>query len=266
MKKLFFSFLVVLIGVFFFNCLIVEAEIYKGGGLSSTDKWVINKNDKKIISPGGNYNWLNSWPVIRKQPIEFKRKIFPPYTLEYSFRTEWFEETIWLEYSYMIWKKPLHDYNDREIEKIEKWIFKFFKYAATVRYIEKKAANFSIIVYRRNNQKKRDIPKISGYPLFNFENIFVGHKRIEVEFKKFLDPWGRKIEEPLKIPMKDVFLLNPALIYEPSEMEEVHIPYSFFRDKFIYEHPKIKIFAYERGDPMIIELKDNGIIVKFRKR
>ncbi|MCK4744811.1 hypothetical protein KAS41_02005, partial [Candidatus Parcubacteria bacterium] len=144
MKKLFFSFLVILTGVFFFNCLIVEAKIYQGGALSSPDKWVIEDNDKKIISPGEKYYWLNSWAVIREQPSGYRRKISPPYTLEYSYRKEWFEDTTWPEYSYMFWGGKLDDYNDREIKKIEEWIFEVFKYAATVRYIEKKAANFSI--------------------------------------------------------------------------------------------------------------------------
>lgn len=219
MKKLFLGSFV-LLGIFFLNCFTVEAEI----GLYPPKKFSVDK----FTSPRGSYTWYKSW--VLKRSLK---------TLTNSFQPELFEETIWIEYSYLAWKKPIRESGNCNIPEIEKWIFENFKYAAEVRYIEKKAPNFYIVVYRRNKQRM-NIPKISGYPPIYIGNI-----------------------SRINIPIRDIFLLNPALIYNPSELEEIFIPYSFFADNFIYEHPKI----IGRGDdPMIIKFKECGILIEFRKR
>ena len=221
MKKLFFAFL--LLWIFFVNCLAVKAEIYHGGTLYPPKKITITRD--RVISPEGSWTWYNSWVVVRNRDnCYFDEKLA--------------EETIWLEYSYMTWEGKLGDCNHRKIKKIEKWIWENLGYAAIVLYIEEKAENLYVVIYKRNRQKMI-FPENRGYPPFDFSLM------------------GDRVS----VPVKDIFLLNQAYVYEPSELTEVFIPYSFFAHNFIYEHPKV----INRGEaPMVIELKNNGIVVKFR--
>ena len=262
MKKLFY-FLVFLAGVFY--CLLVEAEIYQGGALSP-DKRVIEARDKKIVSPSQRYTWYNSWHLVRRQALFYGRTIIPPYTLTNSFAPQQAEQLTWAHFSFAVWKNPIRELGDCNIFEIEKWIWKERKHSARIVRIDKLAEKFYVVAYVRQGHSKFNIREVDGYPLFDIspqisdEAIFFN---IPI---KDIDPFNRGIGlQPMKLSTKDIFLLNPAFFLQPTELEDIFIPYDFFANKFIHQHKKIKEFAITRGDPMMIKITNKGIVVRFRK-
>lgn len=255
-------------------CIFAIAYLYGGdangsdyqSGILRSDKRIIEARDKKIISPSQVWTWWNSWHLVRRQAPFYGRKIPPPYTLTNSFVPRQAEELTWAHFSFAVWQKQIRELSDCNITKIEEWILEERKHSARVIRIDKIATNFYIVAYVRNKQNE-NIREVDGYRLFSIspqisdEAIFFN---IPI---KDIDPYKRRISlQPKKFLTKDIFLLNPSFFLQPTELEYIAIPYSFFAHKFIYEHHLIKKFAFKRGDPMIIKIKNDGIEVGFKKQ
>lgn len=69
----------------------------------------------------------------------------------------------------------------------------------------------------------------------------------------------------MSMPVENILYLNPVFLVKPAELEDVFIPYDFFDDHFIYEHPEIKEHVRANGEPMVIRIVEKGIIVRFCK-
>ncbi len=70
----------------------------------------------------------------------------------------------------------------------------------------------------------------------------------------------------MKMSVRDILLLNPAFLERSAELEDVVVPYGFFAQKFIYEHPGIANHVRKTGDPMVVEITKKGIDVRFYKQ
>ena len=257
------------------SCTASDREIYSGTDprVFENDRVVvvIQEADKKIESPDKLWIWHNSWHVTRRQPGIFKREMGKgPYTLTNSFDARDFAELTWVHYSFYIFRGPIRESYDCNIREIEDRIWKERKHSANVVRIDKLEKDFYVVTYRRSKQKRFDLRKVDGYPLFNLGgNIRIGVKAIFLDVKvKSLDPYGRAIftYQPMKISMRDILLLNPALLRQPAELEDVVIPYEFFADNFIYEHPGIRKHAQVSGDPMVVKITEKGVVYRFYKQ
>jgi hypothetical protein len=232
---------------------------------------VINKSDKKIKSPGKTWTWYNSWHVTRRQPGVLKTaEGGGPYTLTNSFDYHDFEELTWAHYSFYVFRSPIRESYDCNISEIEGKIWKELKQSARIIRIDKLDKNFYVVTYVRSDHKKFELEEVDGYPPFNMsENIRISDQAIHFDVKvKSLDPYGRAIftYQPMKMLVRDILLLNPAFLRRPAEMEDVVVPYGFFAQKFIYEHPGIANHARKTGDPMVVKITPKGIVVRFYKQ
>ena len=232
---------------------------------------VINKSDKKIESPGKTWTWYNSWHVTRRQPGVLKTaEGRGPYTLTNSFDYHDFEELTWAYYSFYVFRGPIRESYDCNISEIEDKIWKELKQSARIIRIDKLDKNFYVVTYVRSDHKKFELEEVDGYPPFNMsENIRIGDEAIYFDVKvKSLDPYGRAIftYQSMKMSVRDILLLNPAFLRRPAELEDVVVPYGFFAQKFIYEHPGIANHARKTGDPMVVKITKKGIVVRFYKQ
>ena len=271
----------VLFGFIFITCLSMELSYSASNQriYSETDPRlfeqgqhiVINKSDKKIESPGKTWTWYNSWHVTRRQPGVFKTaEGRGPYTLTNSFDCRDFEGLTWAHYSFYVFRDPIRESYDCNISEIEDKIWKELKQSARIIRIDKLDKNFYVVTYVRSDHKKFELEEVDGYPPFNMsENIRIGDKAIYFDVKvKSLDPYGRAIftYQSMKMSVRDILLLNPAFLRRPAELEDVVVPYGFFAQKFIYEHPGIANHARKTGDPMVVEITKKGIVVRFYKQ
>ena len=256
------------------SCAAPDRGIYSGTDPRVFEKEqvvVVQEADKKIESPDKLWTWHNSWHVTRSQPGIFKREMGKgPYTLTNSFDVRNFEEFTWAHYSFYLYNGAIRESYDCNINEIEKRIKKERGHSSNVVRIDKLGKDLYVVTYRRSKQNRFDLRKVDGYSPFNLgSNIRIGVDAVFLDVKvKSFDPYGRDIYnyQPMKISTQDILLLNPALLRHPAELEDVEIPYEFFNDNFIYDHPGIRKHAQVSGDPLVVRITRKGVVYRFYRQ
>lgn len=272
------KFFVLIAGIIFIFCFLLPAigltdSEYKGVDprvfRQDTEKFPTS-GSKKVVSPRGVWTWYNSWHLIRKQPGVFGTDIGKgPYTVRRSFDEQYVSIYTWAHYCFYLHKGEVREKYDASIVDIEKKIHKERGHVANVMRIDKFDVDCYVVTYvrSRSSYKRFYLREIDEYPPFVLgKNINLNDEAIIFPMKvKSLDPYGRAIYEyeNMKISIRDITLLNPSFFQLTTELEDLLVPYDFFKNSLIYEHPEI---VKRAEDPMVIKTTKQGVLYRFRKK
>ncbi len=237
-------------------------EIYKGlnpeifgGGNRGT---LIIPSGTRIVAPGGRWAWFNSWHIIRFQPGVFGTSYASgPYTLTNSCDIKngsTFKTFTWAHFSYYFCQKDLPEQYSHLVNTAKKILWKEWRQNVYIIRIDKIKPHFYVIMYVRIDRAKAfALKEVEKYPPFKInKNLGIYCDHIETNSAYIT------IFSPHFLPL----LINPE-ICRRAPQARLRIPYSFFKKNFIYEHPVVRDYWNDYGDPLVIIATYKAIILYF---
>lgn len=247
----------------------VDKKVFNNGyeeGGSNIDKMDYRR---KITSPSCAWTWRSSWHITKRQPGFLSNdKVDYAYTLSQSNAIDTYEDMTWAHYLYFPYKGQLAERYD-QIYTMEKEIERVRGHVGHVIRIDKLRDGFYVATYVRapSSYPGFYLSRVSQYPDFKLNGATgFGDRYILFNVRtRQVDRRGREffLKKTTKMAVKNVILLNPKFMKDPTELSDVFIPYSFFKDRFVYEHYEIRSHSIKE-EPMIVKLSDNGVIFRYK--
>lgn len=229
----------------------------------------ITKADKEIVSPGRKWKWLNNWHLVRlQQGFLGTGSNASAYTVSRSVNKAFMNTYPWPFYCYFLYQGPeLPEKYDGGVRDMEKLIKNKRGHSANVSRIDKLRPGVYVVTYVRSpaSYKAFELREVDFPPFHLASKIFAADSGFITPVSvKSLDPYGRDIAgyQNMELAIDGIILLNPDFFNNPTELDNVSIPYNFFDQGLVYEHPEVRRRA---TDPMIIEIGDQGITLRYRK-
>jgi len=225
---------------------------------------------KRIVSPGNRWVLFSSGHLVRNQPSPFGRPVVGPgpYTVADSYSEGMFDSYGLAHLVYYLHRGSLPEKYSHLESEAEKAIEQAGRRVSHIVRIDKLEPELYVITYARsrNEYSRFRLGEVRGYEALSLSPDFE-FSDTAIFFPLMIRRHDRhgNVDEPTIAEMliRDILLINPRFFGDPpDDLENVLIPYDFFAEKYIFQHPGVRDRI---NDVMIVKIKRKGVVVRLRK-